>query len=106
MGGGLAGAPLAGAVAAAGGIGFVGHLDPKPLAAELEPLMRRAPGAAVIAARQRPWWPLLTPLPAHQGMRAERIEATALYAGEVVRDIDRLESAADVVAMLTPQAAR
>ncbi|MEA2170580.1 MAG: hypothetical protein QOF76_3880, partial [Solirubrobacteraceae bacterium] len=63
----------------------------------LEPLVSRMPGAEIITARQRPSWPLLTPFPAHQGMAADRIPTTALYGGEVVRDIDRLEAAADIV---------
>jgi NAD(P)H-dependent flavin oxidoreductase YrpB (nitropropane dioxygenase family) len=75
-------------------IGFVNRV--------LEPVVSRAPGAAFITAHQRSSWPLLTPYPPHAGMAEDRIQTTALYGGEVVRDIDKLESAADVVAMLSP----
>jgi NAD(P)H-dependent flavin oxidoreductase YrpB (nitropropane dioxygenase family) len=68
----------------------------------LEPVVSRAPGAAFITAHQRPSWPLLTPFPPHAGMNEDRIPTTALYAGEVVSRIDKLESAADVVALLRP----
>jgi NAD(P)H-dependent flavin oxidoreductase YrpB (nitropropane dioxygenase family) len=47
MGGGLAGAPLAGAVAQAGGLGTLGIATPRQLRTSVEQVRERAPGRAV-----------------------------------------------------------
>ncbi|ORA10269.1 nitronate monooxygenase [Mycobacterium arosiense] len=47
MGGGLSGAPLAGAVAAAGGLGTLGIDTPRRLRASIDEVRERAPGRAV-----------------------------------------------------------
>ncbi|WP_196763414.1 nitronate monooxygenase, partial [Mycobacterium avium] len=47
MGGGLAGAPLAAAVAAAGGLGTLGITTPGRLEASIQRVREQAPGRAV-----------------------------------------------------------
>jgi len=86
MGGGLAGAALAGAVSAAGGLGTVGILPPGAFAAALHEAQERA-GSGPIAAN------LLLPFTRRAHVRAcidARVAVVVLHAGrsiEVVRDL-------------------
>ena len=67
------------------------------------PLGRLLPidGAGGVA-RQRPGIPLFGPGPPLAGMPDELVEATALYAGECARAIDRVVPAGEAVRLLTP----
>jgi NAD(P)H-dependent flavin oxidoreductase YrpB (nitropropane dioxygenase family) len=62
------------------------------------PPSSRAPGG--MAARQRTWLPLYSPVCARPGMSAGAVEVTPLYAGVGVRDIHQIVPAAQAVAEL------
>lgn len=78
-----------------------------PLAARLlnrlsVPLRKLIPmdsGPALLSL-QRLWLPFFSPLPVAEGMDADRIDTTPMYAGECVKDIHTLLPAAAVVKLL------
>lgn len=80
MGGGVAGGPLAGAVSAAGGLGTVGIMAPRPFADALREARRRAPGRPVAAN-------LLAPFtrPAHIDACVELGAALVVFHGGLPR---------------------
>jgi NAD(P)H-dependent flavin oxidoreductase YrpB (nitropropane dioxygenase family) len=70
-------------------------------------LQRLPPSSRTIgvAARQRVWLPLYSPVSARPEMDAGAVEATPLYAGVCVRDIHRVVPAAQAVAELAAKGA-
>ena len=104
MGGGIAGAELAGAVSAAGGLGTVGILPPRTLRAELARARELAGGAPVAAN-------LLIPFttPAHvQACLSARVPAVVLHAGFQRALVERLQAGGALVlhTVGTPEEAR
>lgn len=89
MGGGIAGAELAGAVSAAGALGTVGILPPQRFAAALEDARRRAGGRPVAAN-------LLLPFTRRAHVRAcidAHVPVVVLHAGRGAPVIDALRAA-------------
>lgn len=69
--------------------------------APLARIMPASSGAALLA-RQRPGFPLFTPIPPLRGAAESLVDVAALYAGESALRMDTVLPAKDAVARLTP----